>query len=240
MRQLQRGFSLIEMMVVISIIILIIALLLPALSRARDHPRALVCLNNMGQLMTATTSYANDNSEHLPWPNWGGNAVDVGGWPYGGWLYSNTNGSLTNSDDWNYDLLSTGHVFAYASSPDIFRCSNDQPPFVPQCGQLTSYNMNGSVCGYGGLNGILRTTRLTEHASDDIILWEVDETGTSGWWWDGSNFPHEGLSQIRHYEGGAVVSLDTHAELMTQVEYYAEEALSPGRLWNAPDTTNGR
>ena len=50
-----RGFSLIELLVVISIIALLIALLLPALSRAREAARRVECGTRVRQYATAST-----------------------------------------------------------------------------------------------------------------------------------------------------------------------------------------
>ena len=55
-----QGFTLVELLVVIGIIALLIAILLPSLSRAREAAKAIQCLNNMRQFAIANTMYAND------------------------------------------------------------------------------------------------------------------------------------------------------------------------------------
>ncbi|MGB1125212.1 MAG: type II secretion system protein [Phycisphaeraceae bacterium] len=62
----RRGFSLIELLVVISIIALLIALLLPALIRSRDSVQDMTCLSNMSQLMKAQASYALEHDNLFP------------------------------------------------------------------------------------------------------------------------------------------------------------------------------
>ncbi len=54
------GFTLIELLVVIAVIAVLIALLLPALSKARDSGRATVCLANLRSMVQATQMYADD------------------------------------------------------------------------------------------------------------------------------------------------------------------------------------
>ena len=66
MHRSSRGFTLVEMLLVVSIIVLLIAMLLPALQRARDGAREVRCMANMGQVGRATISYANTNRGEFP------------------------------------------------------------------------------------------------------------------------------------------------------------------------------
>ncbi|MGD0597245.1 MAG: prepilin-type N-terminal cleavage/methylation domain-containing protein [Sedimentisphaerales bacterium] len=60
-----RAFSLIELLVVIAIIALLMAILLPAMTKAREQGKRVVCLSNLRQLTVAWTAYAQMNSEKL-------------------------------------------------------------------------------------------------------------------------------------------------------------------------------
>lgn len=63
------GFTLIELMVCISIISMLIAILLPALSSARESARRVVCMSNQRQIGLALHAYAADNQRWLPFKN---------------------------------------------------------------------------------------------------------------------------------------------------------------------------
>lgn len=62
------GFTLIELLVVVAIIALLIAVILPQLSRAREQGRIAVCLSNLKSVALASAMYrTEDTSKDLPW-----------------------------------------------------------------------------------------------------------------------------------------------------------------------------
>ena len=84
-----RGFTLIEVLVVVAIIALLVSILLPALQRARQQARKIVCGTNMRTCHQAMTLYLHSNADYFPWnaklrdpskpdgPVWGANPWEI-------------------------------------------------------------------------------------------------------------------------------------------------------------------
>ena len=82
MRRKLKAFTLIELLVVIAIIALLISILLPSLSRARELSKRLVCGSNMKGIGTSAKIYANDNSEKWMIPGFATATIGEGGIAY--------------------------------------------------------------------------------------------------------------------------------------------------------------
>ncbi len=62
----REGFTLIELLVVIAIIALLMAILIPAMSKVRKQVRRVICSSNMKQICTGVVMFAHDRDDKVP------------------------------------------------------------------------------------------------------------------------------------------------------------------------------
>jgi prepilin-type N-terminal cleavage/methylation domain-containing protein/prepilin-type processing-associated H-X9-DG protein len=153
-----QAFTLLELLVVVSVIAIIAALLLPALSKAKGRALAISCLNNTRQLAVAWALYADDHENRLPY-NLGGTGVRriASVRTNLNWVNNVLTWGL-ESDNTNVATLTEASLGAYVSrSPAVYRCPSDQVLSEAQrsagwSGRVRSYSMNAMVGDAGELS----------------------------------------------------------------------------------------
>jgi len=112
----REGFTLIELLVVIAIIAVLMAILMPALNRAREQGKRAACLNNLHQLTLAWIMYADDNDDNLVNGDTGEYSVhpDETPWVLKDWR--------TEDMDVKRNAILDGALFPYCKDLKLYRC----------------------------------------------------------------------------------------------------------------------
>jgi prepilin-type N-terminal cleavage/methylation domain-containing protein len=183
----RRGFTLVELLVVIGIIALLISILLPSLSRAREQGNAIKCLSNLRQLGTAFQGYFNDNKGRFPFTAvWAGTTT---GAENEDWIWWQNNVVPGNASFFGRPVpdINGSALARYLGkvAPEMFRCPTDDVLNRKSVNAIDgpypySYTMNARLNGRDP-----KTPKVTavRNPTEKVLLAEEDQlTINDGHW----------------------------------------------------------
>lgn len=164
----KKAFTLVELLVVIGIIALLISILLPTLSKARDSANRAACLSNLRQIGNALIMYVNDNKGFLPRTPKGSHTQEDAIWFHasGGWRDRIDEGGFGP-----YLKLSKDNTAVLSCPAD----SAEQRPYTGTGSNAYpySYSINHMMHG-NGPNPVFKLVQV-KNSADKVYMFEEDE-----------------------------------------------------------------
>jgi prepilin-type N-terminal cleavage/methylation domain-containing protein/prepilin-type processing-associated H-X9-DG protein len=230
-RSSRRAFTLLELLVVVAVIGLLVALLLPAVHRAREKARDAQCRSNLRQICAATLAYAADHDGRFPQAyhtEFSGGSMTTYAWDFV------TVGSGPSA------VVKPGPIFGRFADGRVFQCPSYVGAAPGTSDPYTGYNYNTSYIGHGDLEPI------TQPVSIGMV---INPAGTAlfgdGQWEGGANkfmrapfndipgggdgdasLRAAGTQGFRHLDRTNIAFCDGHVESFETI-YTATDATDP-------------
>jgi len=231
-----RGLTLVELLVVIGIIAVSIAMLLPALNKARQAANATVCKANLRQLGIAYTMYCNDSKDQMMpirYDTYQSDGVTVKDIHFWQWAIMGYLGRKRVSL-YGIEAPATPYVADFA----VFQCPSALRPFIPgvTSDDVTYEETYVPKCAYGmtyptwGGTFPLKRNRI-KRPVNFLLLLDARYVAVGETWadWRYESWNYQGAG-FRHSNGCNVLLLDGHVEWSRYVAPIAPSTYPPGTL----------
>ncbi|MHB1158437.1 MAG: type II secretion system protein, partial [Phycisphaerales bacterium] len=241
------GFTLVELLVVVSIIALLIAILLPSLNKARESSKSLACLSHEHQIGLGLTGYQTDNSGYYP-RIYGGGGTAADTWLYAIWTYVGySSQSYTSSHGVQmWSVRTDANDVFFCPVTRVLREATPSPAGCMPSAAMYCYGMNGSPGEWTAyLAGVSnpfnqslqlpqRPDRVVQQPSGTDAIIDCTVYGTGYMWNNPAWSPQpSGLGApggvIPHMGGANALYHDMHGKWLSDAEMPAWGALN-----NAP------
>lgn len=161
MRRKPHAFTLVELLVVIGIIALLIAILMPALQKARDQANRTACMSNIRQLTLGWLQYATEHKFKVMSADTRGASGAPDG--YADWVWGDDFGNTEKS-------LEAGQLWPYIKTAKAYHCPGDSGFHV------WTYSISNFFCGEpgGGLKVVFSLNQV-KHSSETFVFTEEND-----------------------------------------------------------------
>ena len=128
----KKAFTLIELIVVISIIVLLISILVPAIAMVKNKARVLICQTNMKQLVSAWQMYSDTNNNDLCisinyQPMWGEHYDYPEAWAWAPWeVNGDEPASLPATQEEKQEGVKRGSLYHFPQMTKVYHCPGDK------------------------------------------------------------------------------------------------------------------
>jgi prepilin-type N-terminal cleavage/methylation domain-containing protein/prepilin-type processing-associated H-X9-DG protein len=175
------GFTLMELMAVIAIILVVTALLSAALNQTRSRTMRISCLDNMRQLQFAWKMYAEDYNDHVALNKTAPLNTTVGVAAAG--LKNSTNSWVAGNplEDRSWENLARGTLFPYVKHPEIYRCPMDSSTTKSGYPRTRSYSIDAYLGGDDEDLDPRVKMRLSDVSNPEHVFVFIEEHEKSIW-----------------------------------------------------------
>jgi prepilin-type N-terminal cleavage/methylation domain-containing protein/prepilin-type processing-associated H-X9-DG protein len=209
-----RGFTLLELLVVVAIIAILAALLLPVLARAKEKARRTMCLNNQKQLNLAWQMYADEAGGVL--------AVNGVDFDAAGVVESSSNSWVIGNAglDTNTTTITGGSIYPYVKNIQCYRCPGDTSLVLGTTVLiLRTYSLSCFMGGppedgeQFGVKPVHETSQISSPAKALTFIDEDDSTIDDGHFlYSATGNEWLNVPAWRHQNGDTLAFADGHVE----------------------------